>query len=158
GRSEHDAWGERTPDPHEGRSAGRCPDHLDRPPGGIWDLMDVRGRRRDPAGPNIRSRLPDYVRLQPGADQRDHCRHHRDRADRPRRRPRLQSSGKTLVRVEGAGTMTLVISDLSRTFSSEKAETIEALSHISLSVNNEEFICILGSTGCRSPAPAPGWR
>jgi len=44
--------------------------------------------------------------------------------------------------------MTLVISDLSRTFSSEKAETIEALSHISLSVNNEEFICILGPSGC----------
>ena len=44
--------------------------------------------------------------------------------------------------------MTLVISDLSRTFSSENAETIEALSHISLSVNNEEFICILGPSGC----------
>jgi len=44
--------------------------------------------------------------------------------------------------------MTLVLSDVSRTFSSENAEIIEALSHISLSVNNEEFICILGPSGC----------
>jgi NitT/TauT family transport system ATP-binding protein len=44
--------------------------------------------------------------------------------------------------------MTLVLSEVSRTFSSEKAETIEALSPISLSVNNEEFICILGPSGC----------
>ena len=50
--------------------------------------------------------------------------------------------------MEGAGAMTLTISDVSRTFTSEKGETIEALSHISLAVNNEEFICILGPSGC----------
>ena len=44
--------------------------------------------------------------------------------------------------------MTLTISDISRTFTSEKGETIEALSHITLTVNNEEFICILGPSGC----------
>jgi NitT/TauT family transport system ATP-binding protein len=50
--------------------------------------------------------------------------------------------------MEGAGAMTLTINDVSRIFTSEKGETIEALSHISLAVNNEEFICILGPSGC----------
>ncbi|MGA2162220.1 MAG: ABC transporter ATP-binding protein [Methanoregula sp.] len=44
--------------------------------------------------------------------------------------------------------MTLSINDVSKTFVSDDAETIDALSHISLSVNNEEFICILGPSGC----------
>ena len=44
--------------------------------------------------------------------------------------------------------MTLSINDVSRTFISDNAETIDALSHISLSVNNEEFICVLGPSGC----------
>ncbi|WP_292423269.1 ABC transporter ATP-binding protein [Methanoregula sp.] len=44
--------------------------------------------------------------------------------------------------------MTLIINDVSRVFTSEKGETIEALSHISFEVKDEEFICILGPSGC----------
>ncbi|HVP96698.1 ABC transporter ATP-binding protein [Methanoregula sp.] len=44
--------------------------------------------------------------------------------------------------------MTLEIKNVSRTFVSEDNQTMEALSDISLSVGNEEFICILGPSGC----------
>ena len=53
--------------------------------------------------------------------------------------------------------MTLIINDVSRTFTSEKGETIEALSHISLTVNDEEFICILGPIGLRQDNGAPDY-
>lgn len=44
--------------------------------------------------------------------------------------------------------MTLEIKNVSRTFVSEDHQTMKALSDISLSVGNEEFICILGPSGC----------
>src|SRR5208337_1062708 len=44
--------------------------------------------------------------------------------------------------------MTLMLRDISRTFTTEKGETIEALSRISLEVRDQEFICILGPSGC----------
>ena len=44
--------------------------------------------------------------------------------------------------------MTLVVNDVSRTFCSDNGEKIEALSHISFSVRDMEFICILGPSGC----------
>jgi len=44
--------------------------------------------------------------------------------------------------------MTLQIKNVSRTFVSEDHQTMNALSDISLSVGNEEFICILGPSGC----------
>ena len=44
--------------------------------------------------------------------------------------------------------MTLEIKNISRTFVSEDHQTMKALSDISLSVGNEEFICILGPSGC----------
>jgi len=44
--------------------------------------------------------------------------------------------------------MTLSLNDVSRVFTTEKGETIEALHHISLTVNDGEFICILGPSGC----------
>ena len=44
--------------------------------------------------------------------------------------------------------MTLSINDVSRIFTSEDGEKITALSHISLTVNDDEFICILGPSGC----------
>jgi NitT/TauT family transport system ATP-binding protein len=44
--------------------------------------------------------------------------------------------------------MTLSLNDVSRTFASDGTETIDALSHVSLSVNDKEFICILGLSGC----------
>jgi len=44
--------------------------------------------------------------------------------------------------------MTLVVSDVSRTFSSGDGQKVEALSGISFSVQDKEFICILGPSGC----------
>jgi NitT/TauT family transport system ATP-binding protein len=44
--------------------------------------------------------------------------------------------------------MTLEIKNVSRTFVSEDNQAMAALSDISLSVGNEEFICILGPSGC----------
>jgi NitT/TauT family transport system ATP-binding protein len=44
--------------------------------------------------------------------------------------------------------MTLIINDVSRIFTSEDGEKIAALFHISLTVNDDEFICILGPSGC----------
>jgi len=44
--------------------------------------------------------------------------------------------------------MTLTLHDVSRVFITEKGETIEALSHISLDIHDKEFICILGPSGC----------
>ncbi|MFZ0005439.1 MAG: ABC transporter ATP-binding protein [Methanoregula sp.] len=44
--------------------------------------------------------------------------------------------------------MTLVVRNVSRTFSSDNGELVEALAHISFSVSDKEFICILGPSGC----------
>ncbi|MGA2917540.1 ABC transporter ATP-binding protein [Methanoregula sp.] len=44
--------------------------------------------------------------------------------------------------------MTLQLRDVSRTFTTEKGEMIEALSRISLDIRDQEFICILGPSGC----------
>jgi len=44
--------------------------------------------------------------------------------------------------------MTLTLRDVSRVFTTEKGETIEALSRISLEIQDQEFICILGPSGC----------
>ena len=44
--------------------------------------------------------------------------------------------------------MTLTLRDVSRVFTTEKGETIEALSNVSLEISNQEFICILGPSGC----------
>ena len=48
----------------------------------------------------------------------------------------------------GARPVTLVLRDVSRVFTTEKGETIEALSRISLEIRDQEFICILGPSGC----------
>jgi NitT/TauT family transport system ATP-binding protein len=53
-----------------------------------------------------------------------------------------------MVRVEGAGAMSLVLSDLSKTFSTGKGEEISALEGINLTVESSEFVCILGPSGC----------
>jgi NitT/TauT family transport system ATP-binding protein len=44
--------------------------------------------------------------------------------------------------------MTLTLQEVSRVFTSEKGETIEALSTISVEIHDQEFICILGPSGC----------
>ena len=44
--------------------------------------------------------------------------------------------------------MNLRLRDVSRTFTTEKGETIDALSHISFDIRDQEFICILGPSGC----------
>ena len=44
--------------------------------------------------------------------------------------------------------MTLSLREISRIFTTEKGETIEALSRISLEIRDQEFICILGPSGC----------
>lgn len=44
--------------------------------------------------------------------------------------------------------MTLTLQEVSRVFTTEKGETIEALSRISLEIGDQEFICILGPSGC----------
>ena len=44
--------------------------------------------------------------------------------------------------------MTLTLRDVSRVFTTEKGETIEALSNVSLEISDQEFICILGPSGC----------
>ena len=44
--------------------------------------------------------------------------------------------------------MTLSLVDVSRVFTTEKGESVEALSRISLEIRDEEFICILGPSGC----------
>ena len=44
--------------------------------------------------------------------------------------------------------MTLSLREVSRIFTTEKGETIEALSRISLEIRDQEFICILGPSGC----------
>jgi sulfonate transport system ATP-binding protein len=42
----------------------------------------------------------------------------------------------------------LTIRDLAKTFATEKGEVVAALGGINLSVEDEEFICILGPSGC----------
>jgi NitT/TauT family transport system ATP-binding protein len=42
----------------------------------------------------------------------------------------------------------LTLRDLSKTFSTEKGEEVPALGGINLTVEDEEFICILGPSGC----------
>ncbi len=44
--------------------------------------------------------------------------------------------------------MKLTIRDLSKTFATEKGEQVAALGGINLSVEDEEFVCILGPSGC----------
>jgi NitT/TauT family transport system ATP-binding protein len=44
--------------------------------------------------------------------------------------------------------MNLKLRDISKTFTSEKGEKIEALSSISLDIENQEFVCLLGPSGC----------
>ena len=44
--------------------------------------------------------------------------------------------------------MNLKLSNISKTFTSEKGEKIESLSSISFDIENEEFICLLGPSGC----------
>ena len=44
--------------------------------------------------------------------------------------------------------MTLNLTEVSRIFTTEKGETVEALSRISLEIRDQEFICILGPSGC----------
>ena len=44
--------------------------------------------------------------------------------------------------------MNLELVDISKTFVSEKGENVESLSNISLTVKNEEFVCLLGPSGC----------
>jgi len=50
--------------------------------------------------------------------------------------------------MEATRTMTLVLKDVSEIFSTKNNEKIEALSHITFSVEREEFICLLGPSGC----------
>lgn len=44
--------------------------------------------------------------------------------------------------------MTLTLMGVSRAFTTEKGETIPALSRISLEIRDQEFVCILGPSGC----------
>jgi NitT/TauT family transport system ATP-binding protein len=44
--------------------------------------------------------------------------------------------------------MTLTLQEVSRVFTTEKGEMIEALSRISLEIRDQEFLCILGPSGC----------
>lgn len=44
--------------------------------------------------------------------------------------------------------MRLEIHNLSKTFVSERGEQIEALSNINLTIDEQEFICIVGPSGC----------
>ena len=44
--------------------------------------------------------------------------------------------------------MTLTLQDVSRVFTSENGEKVQALSDISLEIQDREFLCILGPSGC----------
>jgi NitT/TauT family transport system ATP-binding protein len=44
--------------------------------------------------------------------------------------------------------MTLTLHEVSRVFTTEKGETVPALSRISLDIRDQEFVCILGPSGC----------
>jgi len=44
--------------------------------------------------------------------------------------------------------MNLKLKDISKTFSSEKGESVESLSAISLTIEEKEFVCLLGPSGC----------
>jgi NitT/TauT family transport system ATP-binding protein len=44
--------------------------------------------------------------------------------------------------------MNLKLKDISKTFTSEKGDSVESLSSISLTIEEKEFVCLLGPSGC----------